>query len=476
MNNIDIMSDLTIIMPELALASIGLFALVIGTLSSRLNNITCYLIVISLGFVAYQINADTDTYKGFAFAGSYFNNSYTLLFKTMLIAGLAVIFWGYLGTEKKPSTDFMLLGLFSLIGYMLAISAKDLLILFMGLELGSLPSYIMAGFLRNKLKSSEAGLKYFVLGSVSSAIMLFGISLIYGFTGQISYPAIHFSVVEIANVGVMVGISMVLISLLFKMSIAPMHIWTPDVYEGAPIIPVTIFASLHKIAIVGILVAFLSMIMGKYAVSFNSIFKVLAILSLIIGSFGGLMQKSLKRLMAYSTILNSGYILLAIIADIFVGFWRPAFFTYIIIYSISVISFFLIIRAIYGAEADDIEVKDLAGLSKNNKFLSFSLVIFLSSMIGIPPLAGFFAKYYILYNLISLEEYALSIVAIVASVVATFYYLRIIKAIYFDETSKNTVKASCSWGITIITSSSLVFLICFAYYFAPYFSQVKLII
>lgn len=476
MNKMDIINDLWIILPELALASVGLIALVLGTLSTKLTKFTCYAMVLALAYLAYHMNVDTESLKGMAFGGSYFNNSYVLLFKTALSAGLAIVFWGYFATEKNPSVDFMMLGLFSMIGYMLALSAKDLLILFVGLELGSLPSYIMAGFLRDKLKSSEAGLKYFVLGSVSSAIMLFGISLIYGFTGQISYPAINLAVIEVANIGVLVGISMILIALLFKMSIAPMHIWTPDVYEGAPIIPVTVFASLHKIAIAGIFVAFLSMIMGKYAVSFNSIFKVAAGLSLIVGAFGGLMQKSLKRLMAYSTILNSGYILLAIIADIFVGFWRQAFFTYVIIYSVSVIAFFLIIRTIYGAKADDIQVKDLAGLSKSNKFLSFSLVILLSSMIGIPPLAGFFAKYYVLYNLISLEEYTLSIVAILSSVVAAFYYLRIIKAIYFDEATKIPAKAKCIWSIKIINSSSLIFLVCFAAFFAPYFNHVKLII
>lgn len=476
MSNIDIISDLTIIMPELSLTALGLISLVLGTMSTKIARPIGYLIIIALSYSAYRINLNTELFMGLAFEGSYFNNSYSLLFKTILIAGLAIIFLGYLGSEKKISTDFMMLALFSVIGYMVAISAKDLLVLFMGLELGSLPSYIMAGFLREKLKSSEAGLKYFVLGSVSSAIMLFGISLIYGFTGYISYQSIYYSVIEVSNIGVIVGISMVIISLLFKMSIAPFHIWTPDVYEGAPTISVAIFSSLHKISIIAIFVAFISMIFGKYAISFNMIFKVLAILSLVIGALGGLMQKSLKRLMAYSTILNMGYVLLAIIADIYIGFWRQAFFVYVIIYSISVVSLLLIIKSIYGDKSDDIALSNLAGLTKNNKFLSFSLVILLSSMMGIPPLAGFFAKYYVLYNLISLDEYMLTVIAILASVIAAFYYLRIIKAIYFDEVKVVPAKASCSITIFAIIASSIIFLICFSRFFTSYFTQVKLLI
>lgn len=476
MNELKLISDLWVIMPELSLASLGLVALLIGTLSAGSSRFIGYLIILSLVYLSYSMNQNPENYFGEAFAGSYFNSNYILLFKSIMTGLMAIIFWGYVATEKKVSTDFMMLGLFSLIGNMIALSAKDLLLLFLGLELGSLPSYILAGFLRDKLKSSEAGLKYFVLGSVSSAIMLFGISLIYGFTGSISYEVINQAIIHVANIGVLVGVSMILISFLFKMSIAPFHIWTPDVYEGAPIIPVTVFSSVHKISIIAIFVAFLSMIMGKYSVSFDIILKFFAGFSLIVGSFGGLMQQSLKRLMAYSTILNSGYVLLAIIADIYVGFTRNAFFTYIIIYSISVIAFFLIIKSVYGDKSNDLKLKDLAGLSKKHKFMSFSLVIILSSMIGIPPLAGFFAKYYVLYNLISIEEYVLAVIAIISSVLAAFYYLRIIKAIYFDESKNLPKKVDTSFAISLISSVALVFLVCFPICFAPYFNQIKLLI
>lgn len=201
MNELNLVSDLTTIMPELSLASLGLLALLIGTLSAKSSRLIGYLIILALAYLSYSISQTPELYKGMAFAGSYFNNNYILLFKSIMVGLMAVIFWGYISTEKKVSTDFMMLGLFSLIGYMIALSAKDLLILFLGLELGSLPSYILAGFLKDKLKSSEAGLKYFVLGSVSSAIMLFGISLIYGFTGSISYPEINQEFVHAANIG-----------------------------------------------------------------------------------------------------------------------------------------------------------------------------------------------------------------------------------------------------------------------------------
>lgn len=469
-------ADLYVIMPELIIASMGLLSLIFGTIAPNATRFTGYTMILGIVAAIYSMNCGCYNVKGLAFEGSYCNSDYTLLFKNLLLGGLAIIFWGYLSIFKVASIDFIILALFSILGSMIAISSKDLLILFLGLELQSLPSYIMAGFLREKLKSSESGLKYFILGSISSAILLFGMSLIYGFTGQISYSGIEASLSQTSNIGIIVGISMVLIAMLFKMSVAPFHIWTPDVYEGSPLISVTVFSSLHKISIIAIFIGFISAILGKNAISFVSILKALAILSLIIGAFGGILQQQVKRLMAYSAILNSGYILLALIEDINVGIWRNVFLIYIIIYSVSIIAFFLIIGHIFKDKSHDLSISDMAGLSKNNKFYALSLVIILSSMIGVPPLAGFFAKYYILYNLVSLQEYALAIIAIICSVAAAFYYLRIIKAIYFDEAKNTMKKIDGSISIYLITLSALGFLICFIKYFTPYLHQINLVI
>jgi len=476
MSAIQLVRDLNIILPELFLAIASLFSLVLGSIFNKSEKLVGYVIVLFLISLIYFIHLNQDIMEGIAFNNSYFNNGFLLFLKSAILGGLVVIILGYLSVSKKVSMDFIFLALFAIIGSMLAISSKNLLMLFLGLELQSLPSYIMAGFLRDKLKSSEAGLKYFVLGAVSSSILLFGASLVYGFTGHISYEAIHESLSASSNIAVIVGISMILVSMFFKMSAAPFHIWSPDVYEGAPMVSVSIFSSIHKIAIAAIFVIFLSKVLGELSISFIWIFKMLAILSLMIGAFGGLMQKSLKRLMAYSAILNAGYVLLAVISDISLEMFRSIFLAYIIIYSVGIIAFFTILNNIFQEKSDDLLIKDLAGLSINNKLYSLALVLILSSMIGLPPLAGFFAKYYVLYNLVNIQEYALAIIAIISSVVAAFYYLRVIKAIYFDEAKQAKGKTAKPITVLLVTFTSLFFLICFALYFNSYFYQMKIIV
>ena len=416
-------------------------------------------------------------FYGEAFGGSFANNEYTIRFKSFLLAGISLIFLAYIGYAKDNiSTEFTVLILLSSIGGFVAISAKDLISLFMGLELQSLPSYILAAFARDNVKSSEAGLKYFVLGALASAILLFGGSLIYGFTGSVAYIDIGNSLIHTKNIGVIVGISMILVSMMFKMSAAPFHMWTPDVYEGAPIIAVALFSSVQKLAVTGVFVAFIALTLGKTSIFFVPIIKCFAVLSLFVGAFGAILQTSIKRLMAYSTILNSGYILLAIIADISLGVWHHAFFTYMVIYGITTIGFFTILAGLFGNRSDDVSFKDLAGLSYNNKLGAAALVLLISSMIGIPPLAGFFGKYYVLYDLIKAEEYSLAICAVIASVVAAFYYLKIVKVMYFDEVIVAQENTSITMPIVMVASVITTFIVCFAQNFAEFFNNMKFVL
>jgi NADH-quinone oxidoreductase subunit N len=477
MNKEQLLHDLIVIMPELLLAVLSLVGLMLGVIYTKTNRPMISIIFIAiLALTCFMFYSGTMFY-GEAFGGSFTNCEYTIRFKSFLLAGISLVFLAYIGYAKDNiSTEFTILILLSSIGGFVAISSRDLITLFVGLELQSLPAYILAAFARDNVKSSEAGLKYFVLGALASAILLFGGSLIYGFTGSVSYIDIGNFLMHTKNIGVIVGISMILVAMMFKMSAAPFHMWTPDVYEGAPIIAVALFSSVQKLAITGVLVAFIALTLGRASIFFVPILKCFAVLSLFVGAFGAVLQTSIKRLMAYSTILNSGYILLAIIADISLGVWRHAFFTYMVIYGITTIGFFAILAGVFGNKSDDLSFKDLAGFSNNNKLAGAILVILISSMIGIPPLAGFFGKYYVLYDLINIEEYGLAILAVVASVVAAFYYLKMIKAMYFDEAIMQNEIVSIPMPTMVVASVIMIFIVCFAQNFAEFFNNMKFVL
>jgi NADH-quinone oxidoreductase subunit N len=302
--------------------------LLCSAVSSKVNRIGGYIILILTAFVASSLFYHQDLFCGEAFGATYYNNYYTILFKSISLFGLSVILWIYLKSHQIISIEFIILALLSVLGGSIALSSKNLIVFFMGLELQSLSSYILAGFLRENVKSSESGLKYFVLGSISSAILLLGASFLYGFSGQLDYAGLKIALHDTQNIALVIGASMMLMSLMFKLSAAPFHFWTPDVYEGAPIISVTIFSSIHKIMVSGVLVSFLYGILGQLGSDFIPIIKSLSLLSLAVGAFGGILQNSVKRLMAYSTILNSGYLLLAIIPGLYSGQINNVFFTF----------------------------------------------------------------------------------------------------------------------------------------------------
>ena len=472
------MHNLNIISPEISLVSLAIFSALFALFTKHkmaVLKITASLLI-ALIFVIFNC---TSCLSGSTFNGSFTNNVYTLILKGSILISSALIIISYIGhiknIAKEIQTEFVALFLLSIAGSFVAISARDLLVLFLGLELQSLPAYILAAFATSNLKSSEAGLKYFILGALSSAILLFGASFIYGSVGSVDYADISNSLARDHNIALIVGISLVLISIMFKLSIAPFHMWTPDVYEGAPIMSVTIFSSVHKMAALAVFVNLISLAIGKFAYDFLSILKVFAILSLIVGALGAIFQTSIKRLMAYSAILNVGYMLLAIIVSISLGVWRHSFFTYMIIYAVSVIALFAILAATFGEKADDVKMNDLAGLGKTKKVAAWCISVVMFSMIGIPPLAGFFGKYYVLLDLVSIEEYTLVVVAIIASLIAAYYYLKVIKSIYFDEPTTPAVKIRLSMELILVVASCIAFLLCFIFGIAEYFSDLKLV-
>ena len=263
----------------------------------------------------------------------------------------------------------------------------------------ALSGYAMAAFNNKDVKSSEAGLKYFVLGSLISCLMLLGISFFYGFTGSIYFNDIKAALDGEFNIGLVVGAIFVLAAILFKLSAAPLHIWTPDVYEGAPVSAVTYFAVEQKVGFLIVLINFVTLVTGNYLRVSVDLIKIAAILSIFIGALGAMMQSSLKRLMAYSTILNVGYVLIAISLHSDEGF-RSAII-YMVIYVIGTIGFFACLVALFGRKSDIASFADLQGIFAERKTIAASIAIIMFSMIGLPPLAGFFGKYYVFYNAIS---------------------------------------------------------------------------
>lgn len=336
-------------------------------------------------------------------------------------------------TNKEVKQEFVPLILFSTLGIFISISARDFILLFCGLELQSLSSYALATFNSNKIKSSEAGLKYFVLGDLVSALMLFGIALLYGFSGSIRFIEINTALNGEFNIGLVIGVILVFATLFFKLSAALLHVWTPDVYEGSPIASVTYFAVAQKMGMLIILINFIDLVIGEFINISVDLIKIISILSIIVGALGTILQVSLKRLMAYSTTLNIGYVLIGVcLLNSFEG--KYSAYIYMFIYILGAMGFFSWFIALFRRRSDKATLDDFKGIASNHKTLAVAISIILFSMIGLPPLAGFFAKYYIFYKAIEHGEIILALIGVLTSV--TFYYLKIIKYMYFIDTQE----------------------------------------
>ncbi|MGL9717926.1 MAG: NADH-quinone oxidoreductase subunit N [Wolbachia sp.] len=354
--------------------------------------------------------------------------------------------------------EFSILILFALFGMMTLVSANNLISFYLAFELMSIPLYVLASFNKDSVYSCEAGVKYFTLSALSSCIMLYGMSLLYGYTGQIDFSQLS-SFVQNHQVtyGIVFGLVFILIGLCFKLAIVPFHMWAPDVYQGAPTIVTAFFSTAPKAA----LVTFLIRLMNEELVNVKNyvqpVLLYVSALSVLISAFGALRQKNLKRLLAYSSIGHVGFIFASL--SIFTRMGTDSSLTYLMMYivtSIGLFSYFIQI------DDDDCNIANLSGIGKKHPVLAFHLSILLLSMAGIPPLAGFFAKLFIFKGLINSGFISLSLILVVASVISCYYYLNIIKAMYFDKASGN--KITYSKGLFIITSvASLINIILFIY-------------
>jgi len=447
------MENFNLILPEIFL-SLSIFAtLLIGVFFKNsynlVTNLTYLIIVILLLIIFNSFNE-----SGNLFSNSFVSNSFINFFKILILLGTLFVMFitqNFIRETKINYFEYPLLLLFSVLGMFFMISSNDLMSFYLGLELQSLALYILASIDRDNLKSNESGIKYFVLSALSSGLLLYGCSLLYGFTGSTNFEEINLKM-ELENTGAIFAMVFILVGLAFKVSAVPFHMWTPDVYQGSPSSVTSFFAVVPKVAGMAILIRFVQIPFEQLIDQWKNILVFMALASMILGAVAAIGQTNIKRLIAYSSIGHIGYALAGISTGSVAGY--SSSITYISIYVIMNLGVFgcIFLMKKDGKYCEDI--KDLAGISKQNPLLAISFLIIMFSLAGIPPLAGFFAKFYVFMSVIESGMYTLAIVGLLSTVISAFYYLRIIKIIYFDEI-KNSFDKIKNLGIT-----STVFLSC----------------
>jgi len=367
------------------------------------------------------------------FGGSFIVDDFARFLKIVtLIGSIATLLLsrGFLSEPSSRMFEYSILVVLSTLGMMVLISAGDLIMLYLGLELMSLALYVVAASNRDNVKSTEAGLKYFVLGALSSGMLLYGASLIYGFTGTISFAGIA-AVAKAGNLGLVFGIVFLLAGLCFKVSAVPFHMWTPDVYEGAPTPVTTFFASAPKVAAMAVFVRAAMTAFPGIVTEWQQIVVFVSIASMVLGAFAAIGQTNIKRLMGYSSIGHMGYALVGLAAGTAEG--AEGVLVYLAIYVAMTVGAFTVIIAMKRNGQAVEEIRDFAGLSRTNPVLAFFFAMFLFSLAGVPPLAGFFGKFYVFVAAIKAGLFTLAVIGVLTSVVGAFYYLSIVKVMYFDE-------------------------------------------
>ena len=430
------MDQLNLIIPELFLTTSIMILLMIGVFYKNSFNLIYKLSVITLlatFILLFNHSIDTST--------RLFNNSYTIDYFSLFMKVLTLIAcifvmlssFDYIKLIGINKMEYPILILSSTLGMMIMISSYDLIVFYMGLELQSLSLYVLASFNRDNYRSSEAGLKYFILGALSSGLLLYGCSLIYGFSGSTNFDLIAQNMDQL-NTGSIFGIVFILVGLAFKVSAVPFHMWAPDVYEGSPTSVTTFFAIVPKIAALAVFIRFLYVPFINVIGQWQMIIIFISLASMIFGAVAAIGQTNIKRLMAYSSIGHMGYALAGLATASNVGIQGTVI--YLSIYLLMNLGIFSCIFMMKRKNIFYEDIQDLSGLSKNHPIISFCLLVLLFSLAGIPPLAGFFAKFYIFMAVIKAEMYTLAIMGLITTVISAFYYLRIIKIIYFDESKE----------------------------------------
>ena len=458
------MFNLEFVFPEIFLSLSIMFLLILGVFkkkSSKLvQNISLIVLLITAGIT---FNETLGIEEVLLFNESIIIDYLSSFMKivTLLAALLVLIISSnYLKTLKIFKIEYPILILSSVLGMMIMISSNDLIVFYMGLELQSLALYVLATFNRDQLKSSEAGLKYFVLSALSSGLLLYGCSLIYGFTGSTNFNIIA-SQLNSNEYALTFGIVFILVGLAFKISAVPFHMWAPDVYEGSPTSVTLFFTMVPKIAALTVFIRFLYVPFLNLIDQWQMIIIFLSIASMLFGAIAAIGQTNLKRLIAYSSIGHVGYALAGLATGSNDGIQSSVI--YITIYIIMNLGLFSCLLMMKRNNEYYEDIEDLSGLSKNHPLLSLSFLVILFSLAGIPPLAGFFAKFYIFKSVLEQSMYFLAIVGLLSTVVAAFYYLRIIKVMYFDKEKEKFDTDHSLWLKFSLTTSTLLILIYFIF-------------
>jgi len=428
-------SDILVLFPEclLALAAMGL--LMTGAIAGpnafrAVSTAAVFALAVAAWFVFSPLTGGQH-----AFGGAFVADGFARFAKLLVLLGSAltiVMAVEFLEREKIANFEFPVLVLLATMGMLFMVSASNFIALYLGFELQSLSLYVLAAINRDSLRSSEAGLKYFVLGALSSGMMLYGISFIYGFAGTTSFTAVAHAVAHAGqNIGVIFGLVFLIAGLAFKVSAVPFHMWTPDVYEGSPT-PITAFFSMApKTAAMALFLRVMLEAFPGALPEWRQIIIFVSVLSMFLGAVAAIGQTNIKRLMAYSSISHMGYALIGVAAGTTAGI--QSVLIYLAIYVITNAGVFVCILAMRRGQEMSETISDLAGLARTNPRLALAFAVLFVSLAGIPPFAGFFAKFYVFLAAIETHLYPLAVLGALSSVIGAYYYLRIVKIMYFDE-------------------------------------------
>ena len=457
------MTNLNFILPEIFISLSIMFLLLLGVFKKNSSDIVHNLSVVSLLITGVLIYNNSSNQNISLFNGGFVVDQLSSFMKILTILGGAFVLsisTKYLKIFKIFLIEYPVLILSSILGMMVMISSNDLMVFYIGLELQSLALYVLASFNRDQLKSSEAGLKYFVLSALSSGLLLYGCSLLYGFLGSTNFDVIG-EIMSSSHYGLTFGIVFILVGLAFKISAVPFHMWAPDVYEGSPTAVTLFFAIVPKVAALTVFIRFLYIPFVNMIEQWQPILIFLSVASMIFGAIAAIGQNNLKRLIAYSSIGHMGYALAGLSTGSNDGIQSSII--YITIYLVMNLAFFCCLLMLKRNDEYFETVDDLSGLSKNHPVLSLSLLVILFSLAGIPPLAGFFAKFYVFTAVIEQSMYFLAIVGLLSTVIAAFYYLKIIKVIYFDKEKESYDNDHNIWLKMSLTFSTLLILLYFIF-------------
>jgi len=449
-------ADISATMPEITLAVGAMALLMLGAFTgdrrSTLVTWSCVALMFAVGYLV----ATAPEGKVLAFSGTMIIDPFTRFLKLLVLGGSAIAMLmsvDYLRDEKLTRFEFPLLITLATLGMLVMISANDLIVLYVGLELQSLALYVLASFARDNARSTEAGLKYFVLGALSSGMLLYGASLVYGFTGATGFESIAQAIsADGMQIGTTIGLVFILAGLSFKVSAVPFHMWTPDVYEGSPTPVTAFFAAAPKIAAMAL---FLRVVFGPFAAAESAWLQIIipvSVASMLLGALAAIGQTNIKRLMAYSSISHMGYALIGFAAGSPAGV--QGVLTYLVIYLAMTVGTFVCIMHMRRDGKQVETISDLAGLSQRDPTTAYLLAILMFSLIGIPPLAGFMGKWFVFLAAVEAKLYVLAAIGFLTSVIGAFYYLRVVKIMFFDPPAAAFEKPIGTVNAALLAGSS----------------------